>query len=151
MVFIFHVSTIKQSCTSHGIRLSTPQSSIWRGLEESNLCFYERVSLTTSSIDAQHQISSLTDFGTVLHYDWHHKKAKELAFVWAVLQVGDGCELMKTKDIWDGVESPWASYSDCKHKGIRKVCRLYNHAGCSWGAACRYSQAPKEKSVWDKL
>lgn len=41
--------------------------------------------------------------------------------------------------------------SDCNHFGNGVSCRFYNHDGCTKGTDCRFSHAPDEKSVRDKL
>lgn len=41
--------------------------------------------------------------------------------------------------------------SECQHSGNGFPCKFYNHSGCSRREACRYSHAPDEKSVRDKL
>jgi hypothetical protein len=41
--------------------------------------------------------------------------------------------------------------SDWHHEGNGIPCRFYNHDGCTRGIDCRYSHAPDEKSVRDRL
>ncbi|KAG6817046.1 hypothetical protein H0H87_000458 [Tephrocybe sp. NHM501043] len=41
--------------------------------------------------------------------------------------------------------------SDCRHMGNSVPCRFYNHGGCSRKDSCRFSHAPDEYSVRDKL
>ena len=41
--------------------------------------------------------------------------------------------------------------SDWHHEGNDIPCRFYNHDGCIRGTDCRFSHAPDEKSVRDRL
>ncbi|KAI0069652.1 TPR-like protein [Panus rudis PR-1116 ss-1] len=52
----------------------------------------------------------------------------------------------------EGYETPYLSDSyEFQHRGNDVPCRFYNHDGCYMGVHCRFSHAPDDRSIRDKL
>jgi hypothetical protein len=105
------------------------------------------------------------DFETVMIEDPNCREAaeQEKNVTLEMLREGDfdsdeDSDASSTNYYWpDYIDDPENSSSeesdtsDCNHLGNGISCRFYNHEGCTKGTDCRYSHAPDEKSVRDRL
>src|SRR5262245_55283030 len=101
-----------------------------------------------------------SDFETVLKHDPTNTEARNQLEMTHDLCDLDECDSVSSTSSngeyppYDGEKWDQASdsdSSDCLHTGNGISCRFYNHDGCARGENCRFSHAPDNKSVRDKL